>query len=58
MEPAWRDPRYLTAHRIAQFEAHEETIRQRERERERRRLLAMLVLPDPVEDDEFPGCVW
>jgi hypothetical protein len=58
MAPAWRDPRYLTDQRVAQFEAHEEQIRLRERERERRRLLALLVIENPVEDEEFPGCVW
>lgn len=56
--PAWRDPLYVDALRLRQFEAHEQTIRLRERARERRRLTVALGEPDPdpLEDPDFPGC--
>jgi transcription elongation GreA/GreB family factor len=44
--------------RLAKLAQHENTIRQLERDRERRRILATLTVPEPVEDPDFPGCVW
>lgn len=58
--PLWRDPRYVEESRVRQFEAHERQVRLRERARERRRMVVALgeLDPEPVEDPDFPGCVF
>lgn len=56
--PAWRDPRHLTPLRVRQLEAHEQAIRDEERALAQRRVLPVVSEPEPVEDPDFPGCVW
>lgn len=56
--PVWSDPRYMTAQRLRQLEAHEEQIRQRERDREWRRMQPLMHVNDSERwSDDFLGCV-
>jgi hypothetical protein len=57
LDPAWRDARYLTVQRLAQFEAHEAVIRQRERERERRRMQPLMPVDRERASADFDGAM-
>jgi len=56
MTPAWRDPSFISAWRLRQFEAHEEAIRKRERDRERRRFQPLMPVDRERMSDDFEGC--
>lgn len=57
MTPAWRDPHYISAHQLRQFEAHEQTIRDRERDRERRRMQPLMNVDRDRKSDDFEGAM-
>jgi hypothetical protein len=55
--PAWRDPRYLSAQRVAQHEAYELVLRRLAWALAERRLQALLPTERLVWSDDFEGCV-
>jgi hypothetical protein len=55
--PAWRDPRHLSLLRVAQFEAHEQRIREREQARARCRMEPLMATGPDRASTDFDGAV-
>lgn len=51
-------PRDVYPRRLRRQMEHEAEIRRLTDERWQRKVLAALACPEPVEDPDFPGCVW